>query len=157
MSRRLFSLLLASLLVALLGSCGAIRFQHAWSSARAEPGSEPSGLSGRWKGSWRSEWNGHSGGLRCLLEPRGDGQARAWFYSTYGWLLFFQHEVLLSVAPEEAGRLRFEGEEDLGPALGGVYHYRGQVVGNSFHAHYDAESGDHGVFEMERVPDGSGR
>lgn len=132
-----------------LTGCGAIRFQRAWSSA-GETAAE-SGVDGRWKGSWHSHWNGHSGGLRGLLEARDGGRIHAWFFSTYGGILFFQNEVLFQGSPGDEGRIRFEGEQDLGKAIGGVYHYRGLVEGDRFHAHYRAENGDHGVFEMRRV------
>lgn len=136
-----------------LTGCGAIRFQRAWSSAGEA--SEASGVDGRWKGSWHSHWNGHSGGLRGLLEARDGGRIHAWFFSTYGGILFFQHEVLLQGTPEEGGLIRFEGEQDLGKAVGGVYHYTGLVRGDRFHAHYRAENGDHGVFQLWRVVEAS--
>ena len=108
-------------------------------------------MEGRWKGEWRSEWNGHSGGLRCLLRPKEDGRYSAWFYSTYALILFFQYETEFQVATEEDGTQLFVGEQDLGQMVGGVYRYEGTVVGDQFQATFQAENGDHGVFEMRRV------
>lgn len=133
----------------LLPSCGAIRFHRAWSDF--EPAQSVTGMEGRWKGEWRSEWNGHSGGLRCLMTRQEDGRYLAWFYSTYAGLLFFQYETVLAVTAEEAGAIRFEGEQDLGKAIGGVYRYDGEATQERFTATFQAENGDHGVFEMERV------
>jgi hypothetical protein len=108
-------------------------------------------MHGRWKGEWRSEWNGHSGGLRCLMTREEEGRYRAWFYSTYAGVLWFQYETLFTVTDEDAGTQRFEGEQDLGSTIGGLYRYEGRVVHDEFRATYRAENGDHGVFEMHRV------
>lgn len=136
-------------LLFLATSCGAMRFQRAWERHEAQPPS--SGMEGRWKGEWRSEWNGHSGGLRCLMSAEGEGRYRAWFLSTYARIFSFQHETPLHVTGSAEGELRFEGQQDLGQAVGGVYRYVGSVRGDSFRATFQAENGDHGVFEMERV------
>ena len=133
----------------LASSCGAVRFQNAWGNY--DPRYERSAIEGRWRGSWRSDQNGHAGGLRCLMTPEDVEHCRAWFYSTYATLLFFQHEVLFEVRRAEDGTLRFTGEEDLGQAIGGIYRYEGTLVQNAFHASYRAENGDHGVFEMSRA------
>jgi hypothetical protein len=141
------ALLLA--LALLVSGCGAMRFQNAWSSfAERTPEVD---MEGRWEGGWHSHWNGHSGGLRCVVTREQEGRYRAWFYSTYARVLFFQYQTELAVTAEAVGTQRFEGEQDLGAAVGGVYHYRGYVAGDEFHAHYRAENGDHGVFAMERV------
>jgi hypothetical protein len=147
--RRVRALAMLLALGCLASGCGAVRFQRAWSSW--EPPAETTGMEGRWRGEWRSEWNGHSGGLRCLVTRLDDGQCNAWFYSTYALLLFFQNEVRLDVQREGDGTLRFAGEQDLGAAVGGLYRYEGTVVGDHFEARFQAENGDHGVFELERV------
>lgn len=133
----------------LTSACGGIRFQNAWSNY--EPRAGRGALEGRWRGEWRSEWNGHSGGLRCLLTPQDEAHVQAWFYSTYATLLFFQHELVFDVRAEPDGSQHFEGEKDLGEAIGGVYRYVGTVSGDDFHATFEAQNGDHGVFEMRRV------
>jgi hypothetical protein len=148
---RAASLLLAA---ALVTGCGAMRFNRAWDERAAAP-APTTGLEGRWAGEWRSEWNGHSGGLRCLLTPAEGGAFHAWFLSSYARVFTFAYEMLLHVTAEEAGTLRFEGEQDLGKMAGGLYRYAGTVTGDSFHATFEAENGDHGVFEMKRVPPGS--
>lgn len=141
-------ILLGAVLVLLASGCGAIRFNHAWANF---PQGNGSGMEGRWKGEWRSEWNGHSGGLRCLMTHQENGRYVAWFFSTYARILFFQYETVFRVAQEDEGRLRFEGEQDLGEMVGGVYRYEGTVDGDLFRAAFRAENGDHGVFEMRRV------
>ena len=134
----------------LASGCGAIRFHRAWSSY--EPVAEATGMEGRWKGEWRSEWNGHSGGLRCLMTPREEeGCYRAWFFSTYAGILFFQYQTEFRLDGSGSGSLTFAGEQDLGKVVGGVYRYEGTIVADSFHATYRADNGDHGVFEMRRV------
>src|SRR5688572_13678221 len=144
--------LLGAGLALLLSSCGAIRFQRAWSSHPR--GDEPGGMSGRWAGTWRSEQNGHSGGLRCLMTRQDEQHYRADFFSTYAAILYFRHETLFRVVDRRDGTLRFEGEQDLGKAIGGVYRYEGAVQGDAFRATFRAENGDHGVFELRRVDPG---
>jgi hypothetical protein len=140
-------------LATLVAGCGAVRFQRAWSGYEPTASVAPvASIEGRWRGEWRSAFNGHSGGLRCLLTSAADpGRARAWFYSTYARILFFQYQTELALTPEADGRVFFAGEQDLGQAVGGVYRYDGVVDGDRFHAHFRAENGDHGVFEMTRV------
>jgi hypothetical protein len=136
--------------LALLASgCGAIRFNRAW--ARHDSSSEPRGMAGRWAGEWRSEWNGHSGGLRCLMTQEAEQRYRADFFSTYARLLYFRYQTVFRIVDERDGTLRFEGEQDLGQAIGGLYRYEGTVQGDAFRATFRAENGDHGVFEMRRA------
>lgn len=145
-------LLLAAALALLATGCGALRFQRAWSSfERSAKGADELGVEGRWRGEWRSERDGHSGGLRCLMTACDEERYRAWFYSTYAGILFFQYETELRVTAREPGLVRFAGEQDLGAAAGGVYRYEGSVEGERFTATYRAENGDHGVFELRRV------
>lgn len=133
----------------LASSCGAFRFNSAWSDFQPAEGGR--GMEGRWKGEWRSEWNGHSGGLRCLMTPQDEGHYLAWFFSTYAGIFFFQYETVFRVRAGGHGTLGFEGEQDLGKMVGGVYRYEGTVVEDSFQATFRAENGDHGVMEMRRV------
>jgi len=141
--------LLVTALLALAPGCGAWRFHDAWSDF--EPSAGASGMEGRWKGEWRSEWNGHSGGLRCLMTPGQDGRFDAWFFATFAAILFFQYETEFTVVADEGGVQTFEGEQDLGKTAGGLYRYRGTVVGDEFRATFEAANGDHGVFELRRV------
>lgn len=133
----------------LASSCGAFRFNRAWSDYQPVEGG--GALAGRWKGEWRSEWNGHSGGLRCLTTREDEESYRAWFFSTYAGIFFFQYQMVFRVRAGENGTLSFEGEQDLGKMVGGVYRYEGTVVEDSFQATFRAENGDHGVMEMRRV------
>jgi len=148
--RRLLAALALAACLLVTPGCGAVRFCYAW-SGREPPPADAAPIEGRWRGSWRSHWNGHSGGLRCIVTPEEEGVFRAWFYSTYARILFFQYRTLLAVSGDEDGLQRFEGQQDLGSMAGGVYRYRGHVKGDAFHATFRADNGDHGVFEMERV------
>lgn len=138
-----------ALLLGLLASCGSLAYQRAWEAFDAERVDDPA--VGRWEGTWRSEWNGHSGGLRCMTTRAEEGAYLARFHSTYGWFLSFRHEARLRVVEKDGEALRFEGDEDLGAAFGGVYQYEVEVRGGDFEARYRAENGDHGVFSMRRV------
>jgi hypothetical protein len=142
---------LAGALLALLATgCGAIRFQRAWAAFDAPV--EPAGMQGRWVGEWRSAWNGHQGGLRCLLTRADELHYRADFFSTYASLLYFRYQTVFHVLAAGDGTLRFRGRQDLGALAGGLYRYEGTVTGDRFEATFEAENGDHGVFEMRRVP-----
>ena len=141
--------MLAAVLALATSSCGTLAYDRAWQHFDAV--ADASGLVGRWKGEWESEWNGHSGGLRCMLTREDEDVYLARFHSTYGWLLSYRHEILFHVVGQDEGVLRFEGSEDLGELIGGVYRYRGSVVGDRFEARFEAENGDHGTFRMRRV------
>lgn len=107
-------------------------------------------MEGRWDGSWRSDSNGHHGSLRCVIQ-RGDDQAyRARFRARYAGLLSFGYTVSLTATNDAPGHWRFRGEADLGRLAGGVYQYEGEVREDAFKSSYRS-SGDHGVFEMNRV------
>lgn len=149
--RPLSCVVLGLLLVFGATSCGTLAYDRAWDSHVTDDPQDP--MQGRWRGRWSSEWNGHSGGLRCLMTREEEGRYLARFHSTYGWLLSFRHETIFVVTGEEQGALRFEGSEDLGSLVGGVYTYAGRVAGDDFEATYSAENGDHGVFTLTRVPD----
>lgn len=145
-------MLLRALLLVLVtttSSCGTFFYNRAWRAY--EPAAESDPMEGRWKGEWRSEWNGHSGGLRCMMTREREGAYLARFHSTYGWFFFFRHETEFVVTGEEGGALLFEGSEDLGSMVGGVYTYEGSVAGDDFEATFSAENGDHGTFTMTRV------
>ena len=146
--RFLRGLLLAAVLLP-APSCGTFFYNRAWE--RFEPTGTGGALEGRWEGGWRSEWNGHSGGLRGLMTHEGGDAYLASFHSTYARVLFFRHETLFRVTEESDGTQRFEGAQDLGQLVGGVYRYEGRVAGDAFEAHFEADNGDHGIFEMRRV------
>ncbi len=143
------STLLLTLVVLVTPGCGTLLYDRAWS--RFELTGKGGGMEGRWEGEWRSDRNGHSGKLRCMMTPQDEDAYLASFHSTFAWILFYRHETVFRMTAEEDGTLFFAGSEDLGKLAGGVYLYEGTVTGNVFAATYEAENGDHGVFEMRRV------
>ncbi len=136
-------------LVALLSSCGTIAFDRDW-DAWEEPASEDP-MVGRWEGDWESTENGHAGGLRCMLTPEEEGSYLVRFCATYGWFFTYTYDGRFYVSDRTGERVTFRGEEDLGAMFGGVYTYDGFVEGDRFESTYEAESGDRGVFRLERV------
>ena len=145
---RLCAIALASLLLA--GGCTS-KFQSDWRKAAADT---PAGaqaddhLSGRWKGSWKSDKSGHSGGLRCIVAPAGEGAYHARFDATYMLLLRFGYTM------DMTGDVREDvtyvaGEQDLGKSYGGVYEYEGQADGKTFRLNYKTKS-DYGHFTLKR-------
>lgn len=141
--------LVGVLACALLASCGSLIYERDWRSFESAAGGDE--LVARWRGSWASDANGHSGGLRCMTTREADGGMLARFMSTYGWFFSFGHRAHFEVTALPDGSTRFEGSEDLGFALGGVYRYEGTIRDRAFQAHYESERGDHGTFLMERV------
>lgn len=140
-------LLVALAAAALSGGCS--RFHRDWESRlQLDRANRPEGMAGCWSGTWTSETNGHHGGLRCIMTPRGDGRFSARFRATYCGILPFEQTVLLS-AEERGGLWRFRGEENLGWLAGGVFTYEGEASGDRFMSRYTSAS-DRGVFEMAR-------
>jgi hypothetical protein len=139
-------------LALLLGvtSCGAVGFNRDWREFQA---TGAAGMEGRWRGSWESDWNGHTGSLRCIMTPEGEGVFLARFQSTFARVLTFPHDCLFEVSTEADGTFAFAGAQDLGKMYGGVYRYEGTVEGDAFRATYEADNGDHGTFAMTRVDD----
>jgi hypothetical protein len=125
---------------------GCSSFNRDWE--KAETLSFQTGLAGRWEGTWSSDQNGHSGALRCLIEPINQESYRARFDSTYKQVLHFKSTVLLN------GRMtndvfRFQGEAKLPWWAGGIYNYDGGVTKNNFFSTYKNKY-DHGTFQMTR-------
>jgi hypothetical protein len=108
-------------------------------------------LAGRWEGKWQSEQNGHSGRLRAIA-TRVDAGTYHIDYDAYFMGIFrFTHGMNVSAtrADDAGAALRFEGQEDIGPLAGGVYHYTGTADGQAFTSTYQSND-DHGRFEMKR-------
>jgi len=145
MLSRLRTAVLLALLAAGGASCSSARFERAWEASAATEACT------RWEGEWRSAWNGHSGGLRGLLERCGEQHVHIWFLSTYARILSFQHATHFHLTPQPDGSFVLAGAQDLGALVGGVYRYEGALDAQHFRATYTAENGDHGVFEMRRV------
>jgi hypothetical protein len=49
------------------------------------------------------------------------------------------------------GKLKLEGDADLGPLAGGIYHYQGQADETEFVCVYRCKY-DHGTFRMNSAP-----
>jgi hypothetical protein len=148
-AQRMLRALAPVLALFLTSACGSVRFERAWDAA-AEPAAASAGPE-RWQGEWRSDWNGHTGGLRCLMERVNEQHLHAWFLSSYARVLSFEHATLFHLTPRADGSFALSGAQDLGKLVGGVYRYEGSLEHATFHATYTAENGDHGVFEMQRV------
>ena len=127
---------------------GCSSFNRDWKKAANSPSS---GISGRWQGTWDSEKNGHSGQLRCLLEPISSQTYRARFDSTYKNVLHFKSTVILNGGMTN-GVFRFNGEAKLPWWAGGIYDYEGGVTPRNFFSNYKNKY-DHGTFQMTRAID----
>ena len=126
--------------------CGCSSFNREWKKAAENP--QPFGIAGRWEGTWSSDENGHSGELRCLLEPISERSYRARFDSTYKKILHFKSEVVLDGVMTN-GVFSFEGEAKLPWWAGGLYQYEGGVTRRKFFSTYKNKY-DHGTFQMSR-------
>ncbi|MCZ6836210.1 MAG: hypothetical protein O7G85_10585 [Planctomycetota bacterium] len=176
-THHLGTLLIGLILACSLGGCSTIERDGKSASSNAMAMNEEvrneiiaSDLVGRWKGTWTSDFNGHTGTLRCIIsvqppEPP-DAPAPpdapktqnspdqpvaflARYLATYGGSLTYEYDVIMHVR-REGDTYHFSAEADLGPLAGGVFTYKGTVVGNEFRSTYTS-AGDHGVFEMNRL------
>lgn len=143
---------LAALLLLALTGCSP--FHQAWRQAGDQPGP---GITGRWEGTWESTASGHTGRLRCVIEPLErdpDHTHLARYHAVYAGILTFSYDVPMRTR-QEGDATRFEGHADLGKLAGGVYHYTGRIqqpedpTQASFTAEYHADA-DHGVFKLHR-------
>src|SRR4051794_3560806 len=134
-------------LLLLAGGCTS-KFQSDWKRSAVEAPADDH-LSGRWKGSWKSDKFGHSGGLRCLVAPTGEGEGayRARFDATYMLLLRFGYAMNMTADVREDETF-VAGEQDLGKSYGGVYEYEGQADGKTFRLNYKTKS-DYGHFTLK--------
>lgn len=107
------------------------------------------GLAGRWVGTWNSERSNHKGTLRAIITPVDKTTYRAHFDATYLGLLRFGYSMNLSAQPDDAGHIRFMGEEDIGALAGGLYRYEGTTDGRTFESAYQSKN-DQGRFHMTR-------
>jgi len=127
---------------------GCSHFDHDWA---ATAGIQPNGLqdiTGRWQGTWQSAADGHSGGLRCIVTRVNETTYHAAFFATYASILHFTYDMNLSAHPQGEVMI-FEGQSDLGPLAGGLYHYDGHANSTDFFANYKC-SYDNGTFTMKR-------
>ncbi len=145
--RVLSSLVMCSLLVALVSGCSSFRREWTSASTMVVP---PNEITGRWEGEWRSNKNGHHGRLRCIVTKQSEGEYSAHFHAVYWKILRVSYAVRLH--GQRANELfRFRGEEDLGKLAGGIYEYEGTVTSSRFSSTYHCRY-DHGTFEMGRLP-----
>ena len=128
---------------------GCSRFSRDWKAAVAEP-VEINDLRGPWEGTWSSEKTGHSGKLRCLIEPTEGQEYLARFRATWGGIFVFRYDMTLTAEHDGGGDFTyFTGEANLGWLAGGVYRYEGRASGTEFYCSYESK-GDFGSFTMTR-------
>jgi hypothetical protein len=123
-------------------------FQRRWNEMAARSTTN-SGWEGRWQGEWFSEANGHRGGLKCLLTIKESGECQATFHAVYARFLRVCYSVPLH-GRQIGGKLKLEGQADLGQLAGGIYHYEGEADETTFNCTYRCAY-DHGVFQMKRL------
>src|ERR1700678_2554465 len=100
-------------------------FKRRWNEDTPSP-SAANGLQGRWQGEWISEANGHRGALRCVLTRGEAGNYKAAFHAVYAKCLRVCYTVPLHGQWID-GKLKLEGDADLGPLAGGIYNYKGEA------------------------------
>jgi hypothetical protein len=126
-------------------------FKRRWNQDMPPP-TAANGLQGRWQGEWISAVNGHRGALRCLLTRGEAGDYKAAFHAVYAKVLRVCYSVPLHGQWSD-GKLKLEGDADLGPLAGGIYHYQGEAGESEFDCAYRCKY-DHGTFRMKPVQGG---
>jgi hypothetical protein len=124
-------------------------FKRRWNQDAPLP-STANGLQGRWEGEWISQANGHHGALRCLLVRGETGNYKATFHAVYAKILRVCYTVPLHGQWSD-GKLKLEGDADLGPLAGGIYRYQGEAGEQEFICTYSCKY-DHGIFRMKPAP-----
>ena len=138
---------ISHLLAALVNN--ASDFKRRWNQQMPLP-SAANGLQGRWEGEWISEANGHRGALRCLLVRAEAGDYKATFHAVYAKILRVCYTVPLHGQWSD-GKLKLEGEADIGALAGGIYRYQGEAGEKEFICTYSCKY-DHGTFRMKPAP-----
>jgi hypothetical protein len=129
------------------GSGCSTPFGIAWKKAGEHPA--PVGtVEGRWEGTWTSVPTGHTGALRCLVVPVGEGLYDMRYHATFWGVLNFAYRVQMIASPTNSG-VRFSGSKDLGWLAGGEYTYEAWANPTNFQAGYKSKH-DHGTFELRR-------
>jgi len=130
-----------------VGLSGCTSFQRDWK--RSETAVRPANpIEGRWAGRWQSEVNGHSDKLRCLLKQAGPNQYDARFQAKFYHVFTYTYTAHLA-GEENAGKVRFKGQANLGRLAGGAYTYDGQADATNFFSTYNSKH-DHGTFQLTR-------
>ena len=135
-------------LLASLICCSCSTFDKDWDAAAGLKAENPTDITGRWQGNWQSDASNHSGDLRCLVTRQGKSSYHARYAATYWNALHFEYEMNLT-AERRGDWMHFEGQADLGPMAGGIYHYEGNANDSSYFATYKSLV-DHGKFTMKR-------
>ncbi len=71
------------------------------------------------------------------------------FYAVYARFLSVAYSVVLQ-GHEAGGKLKLEGEADLGKLAGGIYRYEGEADQAAFNCKYRCKY-DHGTFRLAPV------
>lgn len=142
-------LLMAALTASVLSSCS-LGYQSDWKKAAAHDAQHPpKDLTGAWEGRWYSLKNGHHGRLKAIV-TQGEEQGKNTVYdfryhATWARVLSGGYSARHLV--DRRGKVT--GRQDLGPLVGGVYHYEGKASPAEFKATYRCNI-DNGVFELHR-------
>lgn len=140
------TLLLPAALI--LTSCGT--FERDWEQSVAEyKAGKVSSPAGPWTGTWDTRTNGHSGNLRAIVTPsgNGDGQYDFRYHATWAKILSGTYTVRFPVKRSGSGYTA-NGEKNLGPF--GTFGHRAKIRGNQFRATYSSDKGDLGSFLLQR-------
>jgi len=142
--------LLAVTLLALAGLSGCHATGHSAHGLSCSPtGCCPTVIEGRWKGEWVSDVNGHHGLLKARISQVEGSRYRICYSGTFWGLLPFVFVTEMDVV-QDGGVARFQGSENLGPLVGGMFSYSGYATCDEFVAKFRSDD-DHGTFRMYRV------
>lgn len=108
------------------------------------------GIAGPWEGTWKSEKNGHTGALRCLVEPQADGKYLFRYWAQ--WCDNMKGTFALSCEVKRSGGdYSVKGTKNLG--LFGTYHHEGVISARQFDATFRSNRKNLGTFRLLR-PEG---
>ena len=85
--------------------------------------------------------------MRSLLARGETGEYKATFHAVYATILRVCYTVPLHGKWSD-GKLKLEGEADIGALAGGIYHYQGEAGEDGFVCTYRCKY-DHGTFRMK--------
>ena len=100
----------------------------------------------RWVGTWEAGGRERTCEIRCVSHPVDDENWNAKFTAFCDQ--WYSYDVEMK-GHKDGDTIRFVGDADLGKKYG-VYHWTGQIVGDSFTGEYRSESGETGAFTMAR-------
>jgi acetyl esterase/lipase len=102
-----------------------------------------------WAGTWKGTEPNHGGDLKCLARRLDPSHWQATFSGHCGRDFAFEIDMK---GQQEGDRIKFEGQVDLGEKNGGVYHWTGEIAGDTFDGRYATEKGQKGQFQMKQSP-----